>query len=143
MHGAPAKSWQSVKINIPYIDVQKSVEEQSEELNKVFEAARHLRDFFIKHKRSLLGIPTTSFSKPLESKASETNIDSSSGASMTATSGTAFKRFVSALTTLLLSILVPLVLAGSFLIHLAQAGSKTATPPRRRSRRISDRTTIG
>jgi len=57
--GAPVKSWQTVNIKVPRIDVQKPAEEQSEELNKVFDAARRLHDFFIKHKQALLGIPTT------------------------------------------------------------------------------------
>jgi hypothetical protein len=59
MHGAPAKSWQSVKIKVPCINVQKPAEDQSEELSKVFEAVCRLRDFFIEHKQTLLGIPTT------------------------------------------------------------------------------------
>ena len=57
--GKPRKSWQSVNIKVPRVNVQKPAVEQSEELNKVFEAARRLRDFFIKHKQALLGIPIT------------------------------------------------------------------------------------
>ena len=57
--GKPAGSWQSVNIKVPRVNVQKPAAEQSEELNKVFKSARQLRDFFIKHKRALLGIPTT------------------------------------------------------------------------------------
>jgi hypothetical protein len=43
--GAPTKSWQSVKIKVPHVNLLKPAEEQSEELNKVFEAARRLRNF--------------------------------------------------------------------------------------------------
>jgi hypothetical protein len=56
--GAPGKTWQSIKIRVPYVDPQKPLETQSEELNEVFGAARRLYDFFIKHEEALLGIPT-------------------------------------------------------------------------------------
>jgi len=57
--GDPPKSWPSVKIKVPYIDVEGTVEGQSEKIDTVLKAARRLRDFYIQHKQELLDkIPT-------------------------------------------------------------------------------------
>ncbi|WP_143749630.1 hypothetical protein [Mesorhizobium sp. WSM3879] len=56
--GPPGQSWQSVRIDVPYVDPQRSVEGQAKALAAVFEAARRLFDFFIEHEGPLLSVPT-------------------------------------------------------------------------------------
>ena len=56
--GAPGLSWQSVKIEVPFIDPLLSVEVQLDSLAYVFQAARDLYDYFIENEDELLGVPT-------------------------------------------------------------------------------------
>lgn len=56
--GDPGGSWQSVRIAVPYVDPQITVESQIDALDRVFEAARRLFDFFIRNEPVLLEIPT-------------------------------------------------------------------------------------
>jgi hypothetical protein len=56
--GAAGQSWQSVKVLVPYVDPQKSLSAQIDEIKSVFEAARLLYDFFIKNERVLLEVTT-------------------------------------------------------------------------------------
>jgi hypothetical protein len=58
--GDPPEQWPSVKIKVPYVNVEIPAEEQIEKLKEVFEAARRLRGFYIQYQQELLQkIPTT------------------------------------------------------------------------------------
>ncbi len=56
--GGPGETWQSVRISVPEVDPQLGLETQIEALSEVFDAARCLYDFFLKHEAALLSIPT-------------------------------------------------------------------------------------
>lgn len=55
--GAPGKTWQSVRIEVPYVNPQLPLDEQAENLDQVFLAAKQLYDFFVRHEAGLLRIP--------------------------------------------------------------------------------------
>jgi hypothetical protein len=55
--GVEGKSWQSVQVRVPPVDPLLGVESKTEQLDKVFGAARRLYEFFIKNEPALLSIP--------------------------------------------------------------------------------------
>lgn len=55
--GKPAKSWQSVQLPVPSIDVQYSFEEQKEAVDAVFLAAEHMYNFFKANQAAFMSIP--------------------------------------------------------------------------------------
>ena len=59
MRVAPAaKSWQSVRIMVPQVDSRRPVEDQTDNLDSVFIAAKRLYQFFLQNEAALLGVKT-------------------------------------------------------------------------------------
>jgi hypothetical protein len=56
--GDPGTSWQSVRIEVPLVDPLVPINDQLEALDKVFQAARDLYDFFIQNEQALLSVRT-------------------------------------------------------------------------------------
>jgi hypothetical protein len=55
--GDPGADWQSIQIITPLIDVHSSVQEQADKLDRIFDAAKRLYEFFLLHEKALLAIP--------------------------------------------------------------------------------------
>jgi hypothetical protein len=51
-------SWQSVQVKVPIVDPRLGVKSQTDKLDQVFDAARQLYEFYLKHEITLLNIPT-------------------------------------------------------------------------------------
>ena len=52
-----ATSWQSIRLDVPVIDVCLPLGAQTDALIQIFQAAAQLRAFYLKHEGVLLSIP--------------------------------------------------------------------------------------
>jgi hypothetical protein len=54
----PGRTWQSVRVEVPFVDPKRPLEEQIDQVSSVFTAARRLFDFYLNNEERILAIPT-------------------------------------------------------------------------------------